>query len=184
MTSSKMSATTFIEHLEAERATFDDDIHPLPKYQKDAFESCCQLLQEDGASLAQRSKQHRSSRLRARTLLIDVFDGFGAEVFLLCTLATIITRLSTITHKDLFPMLRTWWKTAEHPQGLRECANGLYDANSITTFIIPSREGLPSETTGLHTPSSFGSSALIYRKSRIFTKQAYSSIGEHPTGFC
>lgn len=168
MLSNKLLATTFIEQLEAERVTFDDDTHSLPKYQKDAFESCCQLLQEDGASLAQRSKQHRSSRLRARTLLIDVFDGFGAEVFLLCTLATTITRLFTITHKDLFPMLRTWWKTAEHPHGLRECADGLCDANSIAIFIVASREGLPSETTGLHGTSSFGSSALIYRISRIF----------------
>ncbi len=138
MASNKMSATTFFERLEMERATFDDEAHPLPKYQKDAFESCCKLLQEDAASLAQRSKQHRSSRLRARTLLIDVFNGLGTEVFLLCTLATTITKLSTITHSDLFPKLRAWWKTAEHPHGLTECANGLCDVNSIGAFIGPS----------------------------------------------
>lgn len=138
MASNKMSANTFVERLETERATFDDDTHPLPKYQKDAFELCCILLQEDTASLAQRSKQHRSSRLRARTLLIDVFNGLGAGVFLLCTLAATITKLSTITHSDLFPKFRAWWKTSEHPHGLTECAEGLCEAKSIGAFIGPS----------------------------------------------
>ena len=85
MASNEILANTFVERLETERATFDNDTHPLPKYQKGAFELCGILLQEDTASLAQRSKQHCSSRLRARTLLIDVFNGLGAEVFLLCT---------------------------------------------------------------------------------------------------
>ena len=38
MTSNKLSAATFIKQLETERDAFDDDIHPLPKYQRDAFE--------------------------------------------------------------------------------------------------------------------------------------------------
>lgn len=125
MGSNKMSVATFIEELESERTTFDDEIHPLPKYQYKAFELCCDLLREDGTSMAQRSDQHRSSRLRVRTLFTDVFVGLGAEVFLLCTLATSITKLSTISHRDLFSQLRAWWKSASHPCGLTETANDL-----------------------------------------------------------
>ena len=170
-----MSPTIFVERLETERATFDDESHPLPKYQKDAFELCCKLLQEDEASLAQRSKQHRSSRLRARTLLIDVFEGLGAEVFLLCTLATTITKLSTITHSDLFPKLRAWWKTAEHPHGLTECANGLCDANSIGSLAaLPKKRQSREEQIGRRVFSFMEVDAYLKRTRRP-NNQAYQA---------
>jgi len=34
----------FLELLDREIATFDDDAYPLPKHQMDAFELCCDLL--------------------------------------------------------------------------------------------------------------------------------------------
>ena len=84
------SNTWFIELLESERATFDDSPVPLPKYQNDGFTLCCELLREDQVSLAKRSKQRRSTRVQAHTLLSDIFLGVGPEVFLLCTLSTSI----------------------------------------------------------------------------------------------
>ena len=135
MASYKLSVTAFIEKLEIERARFGNDAHPLPNHQNTAFESSCELLQENAASLNHRSKPQRNLRLRARTLLIDVFVGLGPEVFLLCTLAAAVTKLSTISQRDLFPNLRAWWNIAEHPHGLTECANGLCDSKSIGALI-------------------------------------------------
>lgn len=132
---STMSSTRwFVELLECERATFDDDAYPLPKHQKDAFEVCCELLKEEETSMAKRSKQRRSTRHRAHTLLCDVFSGVGPEVFLLCTLCTTISKLATVSLKSLIPELRRWWKTVSHPAGLTETARELCEANSISFF--------------------------------------------------
>jgi hypothetical protein len=130
------SQAWFIEQLERDRATFEDNAYPLPKYQSDAFQLCCELLREDATSLAKRSKQRRSVRLRARTLLVDVFTGLGCEMFLLCTLATNISTLATIPIKDLVPTLRRWWKGVSHPNGLTETANKVCEANSISALIL------------------------------------------------
>jgi hypothetical protein len=46
MASSKTTAETFVQQLEIERLGFDDDAHPLPKYQYDAFCLCRDLLLE------------------------------------------------------------------------------------------------------------------------------------------
>ncbi|OCL14011.1 hypothetical protein AOQ84DRAFT_69950 [Glonium stellatum] len=96
-----------IEQLEKERATFNNDTYPLLSYQIDAFRSCYDLLREDMVSLAKRSKQSRSERLRARTFLMDVFLGVGPEVFLLCILAAPISKLHKITPKGLLPKLQS-----------------------------------------------------------------------------
>ncbi len=100
------SHTWFIKQLESVLLTFDNDTHSLPKHQNNAFQPCYELLTEDAISLAKRSKQRRSIRLRARTLLVDVFKGIGREMFLLCTLATRILLLATIEIKGLVLALR------------------------------------------------------------------------------
>ena len=137
----------FLELLDCERATFDDDAYPLPKHQKDAFELCCELLKEEETSMANRSKQRRSIRYRARTLLSDVFSGVGPEVFLLCTLCTTISKLATVSLKVLIPELRRWWKTVSHPTGLTETARELCEANSISSLVAPGRKRQHSEVT-------------------------------------
>ena len=141
-----MSSTRwFVELLDCERATFDDDAYPLPKHQKDSFELCCELLKEEETSMAKRSKQRRSTRYRARTLLSDVFSGVGLEVFLLCTLCTTISKLATVSLKTLIPELRRWWKTVSHPAGLTETARELCKANSISSLVAPNRKRRHSE---------------------------------------
>lgn len=136
-----------IEQLEKERTTFNNDTYPLLSYQIDAFRSCYDLLREDVVSLAKRSKQSRSERLRARTFLMDVFLGVGPEVFLLCILAAPISKLHKITPKGLLPKLQSWWKSASHPQGLTAAATELCEANSISTLISSSRKRQFSEIT-------------------------------------
>ena len=137
----------FIELLECERATFDDDPYPMPKHQKDAFELCCELLKEDETSMARQSRQRRSTRYRARTFLRDVYSGVGPEVFLLCTLCTTIPKLATVPLKGPIPELRRWWKTVSHPKGLTGTAGELCKANSISSLVAPDRKRQHSEIT-------------------------------------
>jgi hypothetical protein len=129
------SRTWFIEQLETEKAKFDDDACHLSTHQSGAFQLCYELLREDVTSLAARSKQRRSVRLRARTLLVDVFNDLGCEMFLLCTVATTISTLATIPVKGLVPALRKWWKGVSHPNGLRETASKVCESNSIRSSI-------------------------------------------------
>jgi hypothetical protein len=125
----------FFEQLEKERAAFEDESCPLLSWQVDSFAICYNLLREDAESLAKRSKQRRSERLRARTLLVDVFLAIGSEVFLLCVLAAPISKLEKISPKSDIPKIRTWWKTASHPHGLTEIATELCETYSIRTLV-------------------------------------------------
>ncbi|KAF7509569.1 hypothetical protein GJ744_007969 [Endocarpon pusillum] len=143
------SNTWFIELLESERATFDDSPFPLPKHQNDAFTLCCELLREDQVSLAKRSKQRRSTRVQARTLLSDIFLGVGPEVFLLCTLSTSISKIASVALKGLVPELRRWWKAASHPHGLTETAKELCEANSISSLVVPIRKRQHSDVSNI-----------------------------------
>jgi hypothetical protein len=90
-----------IEQLEKERAIFDDNTYPLLSDQTDAFKSCYDLQREDAVSLEKRSKQRRSQRVPARTLLMDVFLGVGPEVFILCVLALPMSKLDKLKPKGL-----------------------------------------------------------------------------------
>ncbi len=134
------SSGWLIEQLEREKATFDDEMHPLPSYQQSKFDLCCELLQEDAASLAGKSRQRQSIRLRVRALLTDIFSDLGGEVFLLYTLAAPITTLATVSRKGLLPELRNWWKTSAHPQGLTRAAEDLRRLELIGITTVPTRK--------------------------------------------
>jgi len=67
------SDESIIEQFETERQNFSESACPLLPKQIDAFDTWCNLLQESATSLVKRSRQHRSRRLRARTLLANVF---------------------------------------------------------------------------------------------------------------
>ncbi|KAF1361327.1 hypothetical protein EJ07DRAFT_112110 [Lizonia empirigonia] len=124
-----------ITDLEAERATFHDDKLPLLSYQASAFNSCLDVLQEDGASLSRLTKQRRSDRLKVRTFMTDVYLGVGSEVFLLCIITTTITRMEKIPLRHAIPKLRTWWRACLHPSGLTTITKELCDAHSIGNLI-------------------------------------------------
>ena len=142
MASDRTSAASLLERLEIERSTFDDTAHPLAKYQQDGFHLCCDLLREN---IVPKPTKHGYARLRARTLLLDVFAGIGAEVFVLCTLAMPITDLSKVPHKHTVPKLREWWKKALHPPGLTTTATELCAVYAIETLATPARKRPPQE---------------------------------------
>lgn len=151
-----LSHALFIEQLERERATFGDGACHLSTYQTGPFQLYCELLREDATSLAKRSKQRRSVRLRARTLLVDVFSDLGCEMFLLCTLTTTISTLATIPIKGLVPALRRWWKGVSHPNGLAETANKVCESNSINALIsaltlLSTKRRISTDNNGLNT---------------------------------
>jgi hypothetical protein len=152
MASSKNSVDLLLEQLETERSTFGDDAHPLPTYQQDLFRLCCNLLREEPMAQTQKSTKHCYARSRARTLLVDVFTGLGAEVFLLCTLTMSITDLSKVPQKRMLPKLREWWKAATHPNGLTQIANELCNTNSINALVSPTRKRRHSEATDITGP--------------------------------
>src|SRR5436190_1032896 len=84
---------------------------------------------------------------QVRTLLADLFLGLGPEVFLLCTFAAPITKLTTVIQQGLLPDLGKWWKRVSHPRGLTEVANKLCETSLISTLISsnPLQQNVPSE---------------------------------------
>jgi hypothetical protein len=126
--------TSFLKKLTREKAKLNESDNLLSDRQGRAFRLCCDLLRENAASLATRSKSRRSVRLRARSLLADVFTSLGPEVFLLSTLGTSISDLATIPTRGLIPELRGWWKAASHSKELTELAHQACDANSISSL--------------------------------------------------
>jgi hypothetical protein len=77
-------------------------------------------INEDDASLRKRPSASRSVRSRRRRKLRAVLDGLGAEVLLLCTLATTATSLQYVDEEHLVPLLEEWWRTVEHPAALKK----------------------------------------------------------------
>jgi len=112
-----------IQLLEKEVALFDDNTTPLLCSQLNSFTSAYEIIKEDHN--LKLSRQRLSDRARARDLLTDVFLILGPEVFLLCTFAITITRLSTIKSKEFIPRLRAWWASSPRPRGLTTTAADL-----------------------------------------------------------
>jgi len=125
----------FVKQVENIEAIFDDDICSLDEDQHNAFQSCCGLFQEEAASLEKRSTAQRYRILRVRKLLQQVFLHLGAEVFLLCTLATSITTLSKLDRIKLLPKLRRSWKRATTKIGLTQAAQKACADNNVSDLI-------------------------------------------------
>lgn len=125
----------FVKQVENEEARFDEDICSLDEDQLEAFQSCCGLFREDAASLEKRSTAQRYRILRVRKLLQQVFLHLGAEVFLLCILATSITGLAKLDRVELHPKLRRWWKGVVAKRGLIQTAQKLCADNSVSGLI-------------------------------------------------
>lgn len=131
-----------IQLLTSELASFDDSISPLLSSQLNAFVSVSKLLKEDGDAPGL-SKQRRSEKSRARDLLTDILLVLGAEVFLLCTFALPLTKLSTTKPKDLIPALRAWWTASPQPRGLTTMAATM--CQSVSDIISSARKRKFSE---------------------------------------
>jgi hypothetical protein len=114
-----------LEEIEKQSATFADTQQEMLSHQRKAFQTWQDLLQEAEESLNKRSKQRRSERIRARNLLVDIHSDIGPEAFLLCAIATSISRWATISPEVIIPKLRAWWQTALRPKGLTTIATSL-----------------------------------------------------------
>ncbi|KAF2174574.1 hypothetical protein K469DRAFT_151886 [Zopfia rhizophila CBS 207.26] len=147
------SSSWLIEQLERARSTFDDKTSMLPTYQQEAFNKCHKLLRDGPISSATGASQ-RSRVTRAHALLVDVFSQLGAEAFLLCTLATSITKLSSVTQNGLIADLRRWWEATSHPQGLTAVASDLCKTYSIESLVSPPRKRRISEVSAVADPAS------------------------------
>ncbi|KAF2843882.1 hypothetical protein T440DRAFT_559887 [Plenodomus tracheiphilus IPT5] len=124
-----------LDAIEAERASFDDEKVPLLSCHAAALKTAIDLLLEDEVSLEKRSKQRRCERLKARTLLVDIYTGVSPEVFMLCIFATTITKLEKVPPKVAVPKLRALSKTKPLPKGLIETTMELCNAYSIDALI-------------------------------------------------
>jgi hypothetical protein len=130
------SPNWFIERLESERQKFDGSTHPLSEEESEAFLAWHALLQESATALSKRKRQTRSTRLRARSQIVDIFVSVGAEVFLLCTLSTTISKFTEGPRDNLrTSKLQTWWATVPHPQGLTQTAKDVCKAYSIGNLV-------------------------------------------------
>ena len=139
-----------IARLDLERQKFDENAQLLQQNQVDAFNKCLDLLQESATSLANRPRQSRSRRLRARTNLTSIFSKIGPEVFLLCALAQSISKLGQKPpdNLDLVAQLQSWWASVSHPRGLTETANTICEANAISTLVAQYSQ--VKDDTGMH----------------------------------
>lgn len=130
-----------IKRLDVELASFDDGVRPLLSSQLNSFVAISKLLKDSEAPGL--SKQRRSENCRARDLLTDVFLVLGAEVFMLCSFAIPLTKLSTTKQKDLIPRLRAWWTASPRPRGLTTMAATM--SQSIHDIVSSSRKRKFSE---------------------------------------
>lgn len=123
--------------LNAELATFDDNLYVLPTYQRNRFEGFLRCLQEDEKTVANRSAQSRSRQFRIRAVLADIFQGISPDLFVLTTLSTSATKLCGVTQRGLIPELRNWWQKVTHPKGLSLLATQLLEEHLIHNLIKP-----------------------------------------------
>lgn len=82
--------------------------YPLPDIERDRIASWNELLAETEESLAKRSRQRRSVRLRARYFANKVYS-INTELFILCTLSYSISGLPTIVSELFYSQLKEWW---------------------------------------------------------------------------
>jgi len=141
------SPNEFIKVLDETKAAFRETRLSLSTYQRQRFEECYNLLQENDSSPV-RGDRRQDRRKRTRNLLIDVFLVLGSEVFLLSTLAASITKLSEVRQRQLIPTLQKWWNDTTHPQGLTDTAVELCDLYSISTLASPKKRNI-SEVASL-----------------------------------
>jgi hypothetical protein len=115
------SSAWLITELTRELNTFNNN-NSLLTHQEKRFKSYKLILLEDQSSLAIRSSQDRSRRVRNRDLLVNVFRTLGKEVFVLCIISTAPTNLSVVDRCGLIPELQKWWINTSHPRALAEVA--------------------------------------------------------------
>ena len=114
MPAKRLTASEVPQLLEIERRRFSDVNDDLLDLQKDQINSCLELWRTPDTS----SRQW--GRARARQLLEAIYNdkSLGKDVFLLCAVGIVMTRLGRINVVETVSELRKWWRTVDHPRGL------------------------------------------------------------------
>ena len=86
-------------------------------------------------TLAKQQKQCCSKRNQLHNLLVNIFIDVSAEVYLLCTLAVLMSRLSVKMFRELISKLCHWWKVSSWSNTLTLTAAELCESYFITTLI-------------------------------------------------
>lgn len=110
-----------LELLDIARKSFSNDYIPLHDTKIAAIKKCADLVAIDRSSIVR-----NALKSRAHTILTDI-GKYHPEVFVLCSIATTITRLGSLKSKDYIRKLREWWDNAKKPDGLRQTVEQLAD---------------------------------------------------------
>ncbi|ORY01892.1 hypothetical protein BCR34DRAFT_89943 [Clohesyomyces aquaticus] len=124
-----------IGELQLNLQLFDDSTTSLLQSQKKTFDACCALLREHAEVVKNQPRSSRSTRRRARELLMDVFKSLGPEAFLLCASGPSITKLGENASHIRFSTIRNWWDSALRPQGLALVAKELCKDCGIGSLV-------------------------------------------------
>jgi hypothetical protein len=109
-----------LELLNIARGTFSNDYIPLHDKKIAAIKKCADLVAIDPRSILR-----NVLKSRAHTILTDIWTYSHPEVFVLCSIATTITRLGGLKSTDYIRKLREWWDKADKPDGLRQTVKKL-----------------------------------------------------------
>jgi hypothetical protein len=99
--------------LEQQRCTFTDQYRPLLTAQATALEKANTLIAESPESL-----KRNYPRKKANSILNDIKNCIGSDVYVLCALATTASALGTSNLGDYVSSIGSWWQGVQHPRGL------------------------------------------------------------------
>jgi len=83
------------------------------------------LITESEGSLRSRPSATRTLRKQKRRKIRVIMTKVGAEVLVLCTLSTTITKFKDVEDKWLALTLPDWWARVSHPVALTEAVRTL-----------------------------------------------------------
>lgn len=115
---SSLSGPILISSLEKEKGTFANVSRPLLEYQQSRLVSWLSLLDEDVMSSSTLSDTQKYGRNRVRKIIIDIYIRYGKCAFLLCCVATTISRIQKSSNDAIYEVHQWFGRTDQWPHGL------------------------------------------------------------------
>lgn len=125
---SSLSGRILISSLEKEKGTFANVSRPLFEYQQSRLGSWLSLLDEDVSSY-KLSDTQKYGRNRVRKIIIDIYTRYGKCAFLLCCVATTISRIQRSSNDAIYEIHQWFGSTDQWPHGLIIKAEEICSAN-------------------------------------------------------
>lgn len=118
MPAKPLDASQISHILEIERTRFTEVKDDLLEPQKVQIDACL------GLWLIPDKSSRQWGRKRARQFLEAIYNdkSLGKDVFLLCAIGIVVTRLGRINLVEAVSVIRKWWRSVDHPHGLTETA--------------------------------------------------------------